>query len=144
MLNPERASKISESKAVPQTEGKAGKDYTKGRVTSSDSNNLSYGREEMIRGDSPTLGRAGARSENHANSDEIVIAEIDKNKSQKVRISLRDYRGHKLLSLHVWYEKDGKLFPSDKNVSVNVRLIGDLQEAMIEAAARAKLLGWVS
>ena len=60
-----------------------------------------------------------------------VIAQFEKNATEVVRISLTEYRGHKLIDLRVYYSDDeGQYRPTKKGVSLSVGLYTDFKQAL--------------
>jgi predicted phosphoadenosine phosphosulfate sulfurtransferase len=60
-----------------------------------------------------------------------VIAQFEKNATEVVRISLTEYRGHKLIDLRVYYsDGEGQYRPTKKGVSLAVGLYGDFKKAL--------------
>jgi hypothetical protein len=61
-----------------------------------------------------------------------VIAQFEKNATEVVRISLTEYRGHKLLDVRVYYSNDdGEYRPTKKGVSLAVERYTDFKRAML-------------
>ena len=60
-----------------------------------------------------------------------VIAQFEKNATEVVRVSLTEFRGHKLIDLRVYYSDDaGQFKPTKKGVSVSVGLYTELKKAI--------------
>jgi hypothetical protein len=60
-----------------------------------------------------------------------VIAQFEKNATEVVRVSITEYRGHKLIDLRVYYSDDeGQYRPTKKGISVAVGLYADFKQAM--------------
>jgi len=60
-----------------------------------------------------------------------VIAQFEKNATEVVRVSLTEYRGHKLLDIRVYYSDDeGQYRPTKKGVSLAVGLYADFKQAL--------------
>lgn len=70
----------------------------------------------------------------------MVISEFKKNANEVVRISLTEFKGHKLLDIRVFYDvsenQDPDRRPSKKGISLSVDLFEDLKEG-IEKAGKA-------
>jgi predicted phosphoadenosine phosphosulfate sulfurtransferase len=63
---------------------------------------------------------------------EEVIAQFEKNATEVVRVSLSEYRGHKLFDVRVYYSDDeGQYKPTRKGVSLSVNLYTDFKRAMV-------------
>jgi hypothetical protein len=61
-----------------------------------------------------------------------VIAQFEKNATEVVRVSLSEYRGHKLFDVRVYYSDDeGQYKPTRKGVSLSVNLYTDFKRAML-------------
>ena len=60
-----------------------------------------------------------------------VIAQFEKNATEVVRVSLTEFRGHKLVDLRVYYSDDeGQFKPTKKGVSLSVGLYPELKKAI--------------
>lgn len=77
--------------------------------------------------------------------DVETIFEFDKNRREKVRVSLNTFRGHRLVGIRVWFDpQDGSdLRPGNSGLSLRVDRIGALQKALEAAAQAAKASGWL-
>jgi predicted phosphoadenosine phosphosulfate sulfurtransferase len=61
-----------------------------------------------------------------------VIAQFEKNATEVVRVSLSEYRGHKLFDVRVYYSDDeGQYKPTRKGVSLSVNLYTDFKRAIL-------------
>ena len=63
---------------------------------------------------------------------EKLISTFEKNATEEIRVQLREYRGHQLLDIRVFYypEEGGEARPTKKGVSVSVSLVPKLREAI--------------
>jgi len=63
-----------------------------------------------------------------------VISQFTKNAVEEVRVSLTEYRGHKLIDLRVYYEPrdGGDRLPSKKGLTISVELFPELKKALDE------------
>lgn len=70
------------------------------------------------------------------------IAEIPKNSREVLRVSLGEYQGHHLLNARIWFRADdGTMRPSQKGVSVPLRILPDFAEATTAALREARRSG---
>ena len=61
------------------------------------------------------------------------MKEIRKNKSEVIRIQLKEYEGHKLIDLRVWYEdENGEYKPTKKGISFNRNFALNVSNAITE------------
>jgi predicted phosphoadenosine phosphosulfate sulfurtransferase len=61
-----------------------------------------------------------------------VIAQFEKNATEVIRMSLTEYRGHKLVDIRVYYSDDeGQYRPTKKGVSLGVGLYTDFKRALV-------------
>ena len=68
-----------------------------------------------------------------------VIAQFEKNATEVVRLSLTEFRGHKLIDMRVYYSDDeGQYKPTKKGVSMSVSLYADFKKGLL--ALEKKLL----
>jgi hypothetical protein len=69
------------------------------------------------------------------------IATIQKNAREEIRIELSEFKGHNLLNMRVWSDKDGgnARIPTKAGIACKVTLLPALISALqkTEAAARA-------
>ena len=76
--------------------------------------------------------------------EDIIIETIQKNKSEHVRVMLREYKGAKFLDVRTYYAaSDGELKPTAKGVSLRIGLIEDLRVAVAQAEREAKRRGLI-
>ena len=63
-----------------------------------------------------------------------VIHQFPKNVSEEVRVSLTEYKGHKLIDLRIYYEpEDGaERRPTKKGITIDVGLYPELKKAMMK------------
>jgi hypothetical protein len=60
-----------------------------------------------------------------------AIAQFEKNATEVVRVSLTEFRGHKLIDLRVYYSDDeGQFKPTKKGVSLSVSLYTELKKSI--------------
>ncbi|MBN9347697.1 MAG: transcriptional coactivator p15/PC4 family protein [Devosia sp.] len=73
---------------------------------------------------------------------DTLVAELPKNSSETLRVSLGTFNGHDLVHLRVWYQpkEGGEPRPGKAGVSLRVAMLPALHEAigkaMLEAAGR--------
>jgi hypothetical protein len=61
-----------------------------------------------------------------------VIAQFEKNATEVVRVSLTEFRGHKLIDFRVYYSDDeGQYKPTKKGVSLSIGLYSDFKRAIL-------------
>jgi hypothetical protein len=61
-----------------------------------------------------------------------VITQFEKNATEVVRVSLTEFRGHKLIDMRVYYSDDeGQYRPTKKGVSLSVGLYTDFKLAIL-------------
>ena len=74
-----------------------------------------------------------------------IITEIEKNKSEFIRVELSEYSGFDLIGMRVYVNREGEdPAPTRKGITCNVKLLPELKAAIIEAeqaAIEAGLLG---
>jgi Transcriptional Coactivator p15 (PC4) len=61
-----------------------------------------------------------------------VLHQFAKNATEEVRVSLTEYKGHKLIDLRIYYEpEDGEdRRPTKKGITIDVGLYPELKKAM--------------
>ena len=74
--------------------------------------------------------------------DDIVIAEIEKSKSETLRIRLAEFHDYHFLDLRVFYTKDdGELAPTKKGVAIPLVKAADVIEGLNAGLRKAVALG---
>lgn len=79
-------------------------------------------------------------------SDLTVIASLDKNRREKLRVALDVWRDTRLLDLRVMTELSdatGIWVPTKKGLSLRVEMLGDVIAALRDAEVKARELGWI-
>ena len=71
----------------------------------------------------------------------MLVGEIMKNKSEKIRVSLDNYKDHEIVNIRVFFENEtGELIPTKKGLSVSIGKIDDviglLQKAKIKIESK--------
>ena len=62
------------------------------------------------------------------------MKEIRKNKSEVIRIQLKEYKEHKLIDLRVWYEdEEGEYKPTKKGISIMPNNVEDIINGILKA-----------
>ncbi len=75
-------------------------------------------------------------------STEIEVAHVNKNAREELRVTLMEYKGHKLCTLRIFYlASDGKMRPGKDGVAIKVDKIDDLAKALEKAHRRAVEIG---
>lgn len=69
---------------------------------------------------------------------------IQKNSWEQLHVDLTQYNGHNLLSLRVFYERDGEQLPGKQGLSVRASAIPDLIGRLQVAEAEAIRLGLIT
>jgi hypothetical protein len=73
-----------------------------------------------------------------------VISEILRNTRERVRVELDEYAGKQLISARIWFfDKDGELRPTSKGLSVDIRHLSALREAIDQAERIARDAGLI-
>ena len=72
----------------------------------------------------------------------VIIAEIEKNGRELVRVTLEEFKGHRLASVRVWArDPDKGTVPTRQGVALRVSLLPALLAALQDATHQARLLG---
>lgn len=74
---------------------------------------------------------------------DTLIAEVQKNARERIRLELTEYKGHKLVSLRVYADTGGggPPVPTPKGITCKVTLLPDLVRAMADAERMARAEG---
>ncbi len=68
-----------------------------------------------------------------------IITDLVKNRRERIRIALDEYEGRQLVSVRTWYFDDnGALKPTPKGLSVDIRHLSALRQALHEAERVAR------
>ena len=61
-----------------------------------------------------------------------LLAEIPKNNREVYRVTQREYKGHDLVDLRVWYSdaKTGEFLPSNKGISLKTDCLPEVIKAL--------------
>lgn len=74
--------------------------------------------------------------------DEVLIAKIEKNRTDEVRVMLRTWKDRWQVDVRIYFpDKDGKMTPSKSGVSLAVDKLQDLADAINTALVRAREQG---
>lgn len=74
----------------------------------------------------------------------MLIASLEKNASEQIRVSLDEFRGRNLLDVRVFSSfSTGEPTPTKKGLSIRIEMLDDLLEALTKAKAQADAMGWV-
>jgi hypothetical protein len=68
----------------------------------------------------------------------MQIAEIEKNRTERIRISLAEYNGHRFIDCRVYYQdkKDGEWLPSKKGMAMGPDVVDEVIEGLKVASAK--------
>jgi len=63
-----------------------------------------------------------------------TIHQFAKNAAEEVRVSLTEFKGHKLIDLRIYYEPDdgGDRRPTKKGITIDVSLYPELKRALLK------------
>jgi hypothetical protein len=70
-----------------------------------------------------------------------VIRDIEKNSREIVRVELDEYQGKQLVSARVWFRDGDTVKPSSKGLSIDVKHLPALRQAIDDAEAAAHAAG---
>lgn len=73
----------------------------------------------------------------------IVIAEWDRNAREVMRVALDYYNGRHTINVRVWYHDDDGLKPGKTGITLAVKHLPALADALAKAERRARELGLV-
>jgi hypothetical protein len=75
---------------------------------------------------------------------ERLIASIEKNTREVLRVTLDDFKGHRLVSLRVWFKTpEGDLRPGKDGVAIRIDKLDALISALVGAHGEANEVGWL-
>ena len=74
-----------------------------------------------------------------------LIASIEKNSRQILRVTLDDFKGHRLVNLLVWFKTaEGDYCPGRHGVTLRINKLERLIAALMDAHAQANQVGWLA
>lgn len=77
-------------------------------------------------------------------SNDITVAEFQKNSREKVRVGLSTFKNYRLLQIRSWATKDGAdPIPTKSGIALQLQLIPELRKALDAAEEEARRLGWI-
>ncbi len=77
-------------------------------------------------------------------SNPHLIASIDKNCREELRVELTEFKGHQLIQLRVWAKNgDANSIPTKSGFGLRVSFIPTLRAVLADAEAKARALGWL-
>lgn len=76
-------------------------------------------------------------------AEEVVIARIDKNRTEEIHVRLRKWKETWMLDIRVYFpDKNGRMAPSKSGVSVAADKLPELADGVSLALERAREQGW--
>ena len=91
----------------------------------------------------PLSGQENIRSRPDQQALPILIAEGDRNAREIVRVALGLYNGKHTINVRVWYRDDDEVKPSKSGITLAVKHLPALADAVAKALDRARELGLV-
>lgn len=65
----------------------------------------------------------------------MLVAEVQKNMKEKIRVSIEEYRGTRFIDCRVYFEDDnGEWRPTKKGIALNSETINEVIEALQKAS----------
>src|ERR1700722_18134940 len=90
---------------------------------------------------------APRRNDSHSNSDDdepILIAEWPLSRGEIARVTIRNFKGTRLIDLRKWYETgDGQLRAGPKGISLSLKNLRRISAGMNEAIEVARSRGLI-
>lgn len=74
----------------------------------------------------------------------LVVGEWDRNKREVVRVALDQYNGRHTINLRIWYRDGDTLKPGKAGLTLSLKHLPDLAEALGAALEAATTLGLLS
>jgi Transcriptional Coactivator p15 (PC4) len=92
----------------------------------------------------PLSGKENIRGRPDQQAFPITVAEWDRNSREIVRVALDQYNGRHTINVRIWYCDDGVVKPSKSGITLAVKHLPVLADAIGKALARAIELGLVA
>jgi hypothetical protein len=74
-----------------------------------------------------------------------LIASIEKNSREVLRVTLDDFKGHRLVNLRAWFKTaEGDYRQGKQGVALRIDKLEGLIAALIDAHAQANQVGWLA
>lgn len=71
-----------------------------------------------------------------SDSDEVLIAKIDRKEGERIQVAIRTYQGTKYIDARVYFRGDeGDAIPTKKGLTLNARTAAELASALDRAIA---------
>lgn len=85
----------------------------------------------------PALPQSGASGrDDRGRRMSAPVATIRKNGSEELRVSVDDFKGHRLVNLRVWYRTgDGEMRPGKQGLALRLELLPELRAALEKAGS---------
>ena len=76
----------------------------------------------------------------------IVIARIQKNADEEIRVAIAEFKGHHLVDIRIFVDFTAARvpMPTKRGLSIRIGQLPDLLDALQDAAARARKLGMLN
>ncbi len=98
----------------------------------------------MRANNAPLSGKENIRGRPDQQAFPITVAEWDRNSREIVRVALDQYNGRHTINVRIWYCDDGVVKPSKSGITLAVKHLPVLADAIGKALARAIELGLVA
>jgi Transcriptional Coactivator p15 (PC4) len=92
----------------------------------------------------PLSGKENIRGRPDQQAFPITVPEWDRNSREIVRVALDQYNGRHTINVRIWYCDDGVVKPSKSGITLAVKHLPVLADAIGKALARAIELGLVA
>jgi hypothetical protein len=75
---------------------------------------------------------------------ERLIASIEKNSRESLRVTLDEFKGHRLVNMRVWFKaNDGETRPGNSGIAIKIEKLEELLSALAKAQSDARAAGWL-
>lgn len=75
-------------------------------------------------------------------AQESIVAHVEKNSREAVRVTLSQYRGQPVFSVRTWYrDTHGELRPSPKGITLRIALLPAVAEGIAKALDQIRAAG---
>ena len=77
-------------------------------------------------------------------SDDVVVAQFEKNKKEEVRLSVGTFHGRRIINVRVYYkDDDGTWKPGKQGLAVSVERYKDLAGSILQVGEHLKAKGMI-
>ena len=78
------------------------------------------------------------RQPRSADDGDTIVAQIEKNSRESIRVTIGVFNGHPIAQVRTWYRSDGDELRPGKGLAFRIALLPAVADALAEAVRRAR------